>query len=210
MAIENMTIQLENISKRFGFEWIFKQVNYQFEFGEKYAVVGPNGSGKSTLLKIISGGLVPTSGNMHYSIPHKRVTDFEAASKEIVFAAPYISLIDDFTLEEMYDFHASFKKMKSASKEEFYEISQLGPHKNKFIKNFSSGMRQRLKLSLAFLTKSQVLLLDEPTSNFDTKAIDWYLSLVEQHADKRLLIIGSNQEYEFSFCSGQLSVADYK
>ena len=57
-----MNIQLENISKRYGFEWIFKQVNYQFEANKKYAIVGPNGSGKSTLLKIISGGLVPTSG----------------------------------------------------------------------------------------------------------------------------------------------------
>lgn len=205
-----MTIQLENISKRFGFEWIFKQVNFQFESGGKYAVVGPNGSGKSTLLKIISGGLVPTSGKLHYSIPHKRVTDFEAASKEIVFAAPYISLIDDFTLEEMYNFHTAFKMMKCASKEEFFTVSQLGPHKNKFIKNFSSGMRQRLKLSLAFLTQSQVLLLDEPTSNFDSKAIDWYLSLIDSYSADRLVIIGSNQEYEFNFCSSRLSVSDYK
>lgn len=205
-----MTIQLENISKRFGFEWIFKQVNFQFESGGKYAVVGPNGSGKSTLLKIISGGLVPTSGMMHYSIPHKRVTDVEAASKEIVFAAPYISLIDDFTLDEMYDFHASFKKMNCMSKEEFFTVSQLGMHKNKYIKNFSSGMRQRLKLSLAFLTSSQVLLLDEPTSNFDAKAIDWYLSLIDSYSADRLVIIGSNQEYEFNFCSNRLSVSDYK
>ncbi|MBK9329362.1 MAG: ABC transporter ATP-binding protein [Sphingobacteriales bacterium] len=205
-----MTIQLENISKRFGFEWIFKQVNFQFESGGKYAVVGPNGSGKSTLLKIVSGGLVPTSGKMHYSIPHKRVTDFEAASKEIVFAAPYISVIDDFTLEEMYDFHATFKKMNCESKEEFYAVSQLGMHKNKYIKNFSSGMRQRLKLALAFLTLSQVLLLDEPTSNFDTKAIDWYLSLIESYSDDRLVIVGSNQEYEYSFCTNTLIVSDYK
>lgn len=205
-----MTIQLENISKRYGFEWIFKKINYQFEAGKKYAIIGPNGSGKSTLLKVISGGLVPTSGKVNCSIPHKRVTDEIQMAKEISFAAPYISLIEDFSLEELYNFHASFKKMKTASKEEFFEISQLGIHKKKYIKNFSSGMKQRLKLSLAFLTESQVVLLDEPTSNFDMKAVDWYLQLMENYTQDRLVIIGSNQEYEYSFCDQKLPIADYK
>jgi ABC-type multidrug transport system ATPase subunit len=71
-------------------------------------------------------------------------------------------------------------------------------------------MKQRLKLSLAFLTDSQVLLLDEPTSNFDTKAIDWYLNLMENYTKDRLVIIGSNQEYEYGFCEKKLSIADYK
>lgn len=205
-----MNIQLENISKRYGFEWIFKQINYQFEQGEKYAIIGPNGSGKSTLLKIISGGLIPTSGKLNCSIPHKRVADDIEVAKEIAFTAPYISLIEDFTLEELYDFHSSFKRMKTISKEEFYDISQLGMHKKKYIKNFSSGMKQRLKLSLAFLTESQVLLLDEPTSNFDTKAIDWYLQMVKDYTNDRLVIVGSNQEYEYSFCEQRLVVSDYK
>jgi ATPase subunit of ABC transporter with duplicated ATPase domains len=67
-----------------------------------------------------------------------------------------------------------------------------------------------LKLSLAFLTNSDVLLLDEPTSNFDTKAIDWYLQLIENYTKDRLVIIGSNQEYEYSFCKEKLSIVDYK
>jgi ABC-type multidrug transport system ATPase subunit len=205
-----LIIQLENISKRFGFEWIFKKVNCQFEPSQQYAIVGPNGSGKSTLLKIISGGLVPTSGSLTCSVPHKRVTDDIEMAKEIAYAAPYISLIEDFTLEELYDFHASFKKMRTASKEEFLEISQLSIHRKKYIKNFSSGMKQRLKLSLAFLTDSQVLLLDEPTSNFDAKAIDWYLQLIEHYSKDRLVIVGSNQEYEYSFCKSKLDIMSYK
>lgn len=205
-----MTITLENISKRFGFEWIFKQVNYRFEQDEKYAVVGPNGSGKSTLLKIISGGLVPTAGKVHYSIGEKSLQDETQIAKEIMYAAPYISLLEDFTLSELYDFHASFKKMKTTSKAEFMSIAQLEAHQQKYVKNFSSGMRQRLKLSFAFLSESSVLLLDEPTSNFDTKAIDWYVDMIKKYTENRLVIIGSNQEYEFDFCTYQLSVLSYK
>ena len=205
-----MVISMENISKRFGFEWIFKNVNYQFETDKRYAIVGPNGSGKSTLLKIISGGLTPTSGRVFFKVPHVRTPTDELIASEIAFAAPYISLIEEFSLSELYDFHTSFKKMHCNSKEEFLEILQLSAHKNKFIKNFSSGMRQRLKLGLAFLTRSQVLLLDEPTSNFDTKTIDWYHTLVTKFTADRLLVIGSNQEHEMSFCTDKLSVMDFK
>ena len=110
----------------------------------------------------------------------------------------------------MYQFHASFKKMKTTSVNDFFEISQLGMHKNKYIKNFSSGMKQRLKLSLAFMTDSSVLLLDEPTSNFDKKAIDWYLQLIEKYTQNRTLIIGSNQTYEYDFCQESINILNYK
>lgn len=205
-----MEIILQNISKRYGFEWIFKQINYNFEQYKHYAIVGPNGSGKSTLLKVISGGLVPTSGKLTYKKNNGKELEVMDVAKEIVYAAPYISLIDDYTLSELYDFHASFKKMNIANKDEFMEVSQLGIHQHKYIKNFSSGMRQRLKLSLAFLTQSPIILLDEPTSNFDAKAIDWYLQMIEKYATNRTLIIGSNQEYEYNFCAHKLSITDYK
>jgi ABC-type multidrug transport system ATPase subunit len=205
-----MHIRLENISKRYGFEWIVRQVSFQFESGRKYAVTGPNGSGKSTLLKIISGGLTPTSGRVQYSLLHNRVTDAFEAAREISFAAPYISLVEEFTLEELYAFHASFKTMIVSGKDEFLERSGLYPHRKKYIRNFSSGMKQRLKLSLAFFTESKALLLDEPTSNFDAAAIEWYHQLIEKHSSGRLVIIGSNQPYEYACCDALLPVVNFK
>lgn len=199
-----MTISLQHISKRFGFEWIFKQVQFNFEAGGKYAIIGPNGSGKSTLLKIISGGLTPTSGKINYG------EDEEKAVQKIVYAAPYISLIEDFSLEEMYHFHTSFKQLYTQDAQEFYAVCELEKHKSKYIKNFSSGMRQRLKLTFAFLTQSDIILLDEPTSNFDVKAIDWYQHMKEKYVGNRTLIIGSNQPYEYEDCSNNLNIMDYK
>lgn len=82
--------------------------------------------------------------------------------------------------------------------------------KNKAVKYFSSGMKQRLKLALAFCSDTALLMLDEPTSNLDTQGVDWYLSLVEQFSTGRLTIICSNQEHEYSFCKNRLSITDYK
>jgi len=81
---------------------------------------------------------------------------------------------------------------------------------HKAIKNFSSGMKQRVKLALAFCSDTQILLLDEPTSNLDQQGVEWYLSLIEQCSSNRLVIVCSNQEQEYGFCDERINVEDYK
>jgi ABC-type multidrug transport system ATPase subunit len=205
-----MNIQLKDISKRFGKEWIFKNINYQFESNEKYAIIGHNGSGKSTLLKVISNGLMPTLGSINYSIPHKRtLSDFEI-NQQIAFAAPYISLIEEFTLKELFTFHTSLQKLYIQDFNQFLDIVELKAHQHKLLKNFSSGMKQRTKLALTILSKTDTLLLDEPTSNLDSKSIQWYFNLIEQYTKDRITIIGSNQSYEYEFCKHSINILDYK
>ncbi len=204
-----MNIQLDDISKKFGKEWIFKHVNYQFE-SNKYAIIGHNGSGKSTLLKIIANGLMPTSGKIAYSIPNKKsLTEFEI-NQQIAFTAPYISIIEEFSLREIYNFHTSLKKLAIEDFKTFIQLIQLEKHQDKLLKNFSSGMKQRVKLALTILSDTQALLLDEPTSNLDTKGIEWYHQLIEQYSNNRIIIIGSNQAHEYSFCNAQINVLDFK
>jgi ABC-type multidrug transport system ATPase subunit len=81
---------------------------------------------------------------------------------------------------------------------------------NKLIKYFSSGMKQRLKLALAFCSDTPILMLDEPTSNLDSQGVDWYLGLVQQYAKDRLTIICSNQAHEYEFCAERLNISDFK
>ncbi|MBP8249426.1 MAG: ATP-binding cassette domain-containing protein, partial [Chitinophagales bacterium] len=65
-----MKITLNNLSKRFNYEWIFRDINYTFESRNAYALIGPNGSGKSTLLKILSGQLSPSLGTITFANPN--------------------------------------------------------------------------------------------------------------------------------------------
>jgi ABC-type multidrug transport system ATPase subunit len=71
-------------------------------------------------------------------------------------------------------------------------------------------MRQRTKLALAFCSDTAVLALDEPTSNLDNQGTDWYLNLVERFAQGRLVLVGSNQAHEYSFCKSEIQILDYK
>jgi ABC-type multidrug transport system ATPase subunit len=206
----NITISLQKIGRRFNREWIFKQVDHTFTQGQSYAILGPNGSGKSTLLQILNGSLTPSSGVLAYTL-NGAPLEPENVFKYLSLAAPYLEVIEEFSLVEMIDFHFKFKTyLPGLDSDKVIGLLGFEASKNKLIRYFSSGMKQRLKLALAFCADTPLLMLDEPTSNLDTQGVDWYLSLVQQFATGRLVIICSNQEHEYSFCKHRLLITDYK
>lgn len=205
-----MIITLQNIGRRFNRDWIFKGVDYTFTSGESYAILGPNGSGKSTLLQVLNGSLSPSVGKIDFTNDGKPV-EIDTVFTHLSLAAPYLELIEEFSMSEMVDFHFRFKSFKQGmDKAQLIELLNLPKSTNKLIKYFSSGMKQRLKLALAFCADTPMLMLDEPTSNLDTQGVDWYLNLVQQFAAGRLTIVCSNQEHEYGFCNHRLSIVDYK
>jgi len=205
-----MQITLNNIGRRFNREWIFRGISYTFNNQDSYAVLGANGSGKSTLLQVLNGSLAPSAGKLSYSLQGQNIEP-ENIFTYLSLAAPYLELIEEFTLNEVIDFHFKFKNFKSGlDKAALTEVLNLQGSQNKMIRYFSSGMKQRLKLALAFCADTPMLMLDEPTSNLDNQGIDWYLNLVEKYSAGRLTIICSHQEHEYSFCKHHLNIADYK
>lgn len=204
-----MKIELLGVSKRFNYEWIFRDLNYNFESSNSYAITGQNGSGKSTLLKIISGQLSPSEGSISYY--HQKSIPVENIYTEVAFTAPYIELVDDFSLFEYLQFHFSFKKVLNGhTLTELLEISGLQKHRNKSLKTFSSGMKQRVKLITTILSDTKLLLLDEPSSNLDAAGVLWYQQLMDQYRSERIVIVGSNMEREYLFCNKTLNIAEYK
>ena len=108
-----MKITLENLSKKYHREWIFKNITLELESGTSYAITGHNGSGKSTLIQIISGATLQSSGNITYSCSNQIAAD--EIYQHISFASPYLELIEEFTLYEFLVFHFKYKKLKSGT-----------------------------------------------------------------------------------------------
>jgi len=205
-----MKIIANQLSKRFNREWIFRNFTYEFVTGKTYALVGPNGSGKSTLLQVLFGQMPPSKGTVLYSNEKNRILDAEVY-QHISIATPYMELIDEFTLEEMVSFHFSFKSVREkATLAEVIEKMELQDARKKVISNFSSGMRQRLKLALAFFSQSEVFFLDEPTTNLDAKSIDWYWKNLTPILDKSIIIIASNQATEYPQTAENINILNYK
>lgn len=205
-----MTIRLDNVGKRYRMDWIFRKLNGTFESGERWAILGPNGSGKSTLLKVLSGHLTPSKGEIYFEdqgIPLKE----DAVYKKISYAAPYIELIEEFTLEEAIRFHAKLKPLLPGfSPAALYDLLALPRTRQKEIRFFSSGMKQRLKLALAVCSDTPVLLLDEPATNLDVQGIEWYKQLISDYAANRLVIIASNDPHDAEFCGKHLGIMAFK
>jgi ABC-type multidrug transport system ATPase subunit len=204
-----MRINLADVGRRFNKEWIFRNISTEFVSGNSYAILGPNGSGKSTLLSILTGNLSPSEGEIKFF--QDQEIGVEQIYKHISLAAPYLELVETFTLRELIDFHFKFKPFTAGlSAKELISILGLEKSANKEIKYFSSGMKQRTKLGLACCSSTPILFLDEPTSNLDVQGIDWYRELIEKFTKNKLTIIGSNQIHEYDFCTSQLQIADFK
>jgi len=206
-----MRITLTNIGKRYNTEWIFRKVDQDFITGEHCVILGGNGSGKSTLLQVIAGSMMSSEGTIDYALGEKRIST-ENIYNHISFASPYLDLFEEYTLREAVKFHSNFKPLLNGiSTESFIALTQLGKAADKQIKYYSSGMKQRVRLALAILSDTPLLLLDEPASNLDKKAIDWYQMLVNDHSKNRLILVCSNQqEYEYSFCKRELHIEEFK
>jgi len=204
-----MKIDLAKLGKRYNYEWIFRALDYQFTTGTAYAILGHNGSGKSTLLNIISGYLSPTEGSVAHSYQNRPLTP-DNLYRYLAFTAPYLELIEEFTLQELVQYHVRFRKMRTTSTHDFMQRLYLQKAKDKFIKDFSSGMKQRLKLGLAIYSDAPLLLLDEPTTNLDQEGINWYLEHVQQNRRDRLTIVSSNVAHEYSFCDESIQITDYQ
>jgi len=211
LTFGGMKITLQNISKRYNTQWIFRNVNFEFSAENPCVILGANGSGKSTLLQLISGTISPSGGKIEYSTNGHHI-EIENIFRQLSFAAPYLELIEEYTLEEMLKFHVAFKSFfENLSIEKIIEILRLENAKNKPLKNFSSGMKQRVKLGLAILSNTPLLLLDEPCSNLDKSGIEWYQSLIEQYRKNRLVIVCSNQQqHEHAFCTQPLNIENFK
>lgn len=204
-----LKIDLKDAGRRFNKEWIFRNFTYSFHSAGKYAILGPNGSGKSTLLSVILGSLAPSEGTIIYT--GEQEIPVEKIYKQISFAAPYLDLVEEFTLQETIDFHFKFKNFHpDINAVQLMDLLGLGKAQDKALKYFSSGMKQRTKLALACCTDTPILLLDEPTSNLDRQGMAWYQELINRFSTDRLVFVGSNQEEEYSFCAHQIQITDYK
>ncbi len=206
-----MDIEVENISKSFLHHIIFRGVNLSIAEGSKWALLGGNGSGKSTLLKVLASSLSPSSGTVSYTSNGEVLTPSEIV-KNISFSGPYLDVIEPFTFPELIAFHQKFKPFEDGiTAKDVLEISQLTPVAKKKISGYSSGMKQRVKLSLAILSKTPVLLLDEPHTNLDAKAIQWYRETMEKYASEKTVVIASNRiEEEYFMAENTLEVNDFK
>lgn len=205
-----LSLTATSLGKKFNRNWIFRNAELNLISGDILAITGRNGSGKSTLLQMLAGYYSPSEGIISWKVNGKEIIR-EDIFRYIGFASPYMELIEELTLKELFQFYFSLKKNDSFFIDEIIETSALRAAAGKPIKEFSSGMKQRVKITMALCSNMPFVFLDEPFSNLDAAGITWYKNLLAQNSANRIIIICSNSiTAEIESCNNQLSVDDWK
>lgn len=204
-------IDLIQGGKRFNAEWIFRSLDLNLKSGDRVVFIGGNGSGKSTALRTLLGYGTLSEGTLTYRKDGKNIKQPDLYT-HVSYCAPYLDLYEELTLKEFAKFHFSLKPgLEEMGESDFAELIELEKAADKPIKFFSSGMKQRVRLGIALFSLVDVVFLDEPTVNLDSKAIDWYGNMIEKFKNNRIFIVASNNEKrEFFFCDRKIEIEKYR
>lgn len=161
-----------SLSKAFGPVKAVANINLHVHEGEIYGLVGPDGAGKTTLLRMICGLITPDEGEVRLAGYLSR--DIEQAKEYLGYMPQRFSLYGDLTVMENINFFAAMynlnKKTIAERADEILTITNLGAFKNRWADNLSGGMKQKLSLTCALITRPQILVLDEPTYGVDPES----------------------------------------
>ncbi|MBN2040559.1 MAG: ABC transporter ATP-binding protein [Spirochaetes bacterium] len=202
-----ITIKAENLFKSFN-RPVLKNLNFTFSTGRAVAVTGHNGAGKSTLLEIIAGIKQPGRGKLRYEV-NSEETDLRHLRGDIGFSSMRVNPYGELTALENIEFVSGVDPSDNVSDgkaEEFLKRFNLLNDRNKQVKYFSSGMKQRLRLILATLHDPHVLILDEPGANLDSDGREMIYSYIESVKKDKLVIIATNEEAEADICEDRITL----
>lgn len=202
-------ISTQNLGKKFSKDWLYRNVSYQFNAGNSYAVLGRNGSGKSTLLLHLASFYGGGVGTISYTKLGVSITP-ERFYHHYSLVSPLLELPEE---QQVYEFLKHYFTIKPIANDmtvaTVLEAINLKAASGRNIKELSSGMKQRLKLAMAFYSDVPVLFLDEPCTNLDALSINWYAETIEQIKHNKLIIVASNNPAEYAFCDERIEIETF-
>ena len=175
---------------------VFKQINTKISAGSHVVINGQNGSGKSTLGKILAGQLTSTQGSIVWK-ENEQVIPQESVLLASSYSGPSATLHPQMSIEEILHFHGMFRPWREgANPRKCLQDAGLSTHMGVRFAELSSGMKQRVLLTVSLCTKSGLVVLDEPCANLDRSGIDWYQRQLSEFPSSSTLVICTNDRPE--------------
>jgi len=165
-------IRISGLTKTFGPNQAVRDVSLQVCEGEIFGLVGPDGAGKTTLLRMICGLITPDKGQV--MLMGKTPDRLEESRENLGYMPQRFSLYGDLTVMENINFFGSMYKLEREiirqRADEILELTNLLAFKDRLADNLSGGMKQKLALTCALVTRPALLVLDEPTYGVDPES----------------------------------------
>lgn len=211
--MNNVEIICEHLSKTFSGKTIFKNLSFKISSAQSLSITGGNGSGKSTLIKIMANLIHSSKGKISV-LENNIVIPEDKCFHKIGFVSPYLNLYDELTGFENLDFFYKLKSISENSAEKkinnILKKVNLYEKRNEYVKNYSSGMKQRLKIAFAVMNEPDILLMDEPRTNLDKPGIGMVYDISKEQKERGILIIATNEEDDIKLCGNTLNIENYK
>jgi polar amino acid transport system ATP-binding protein len=191
-------IQVDNISKKFGKNVIFKKISFEIKENEKLLIIGPSGCGKTTLIRCLNGLEKTNEGNILLNGVNIKDIDDSSLKSKIGMVFQNFNLFPHLSVKENVSLAPSL--LKIGTKEEINKRVKSLLNKvhilnksNEYPKTLSGGERQRVAIARALATNPEVILFDEPTSSLDPEVAKDFLDLVNELAATTTIVIVSHE-----------------
>ena len=190
-------LSLENITKRFGYRCILKDISFSIETGEFVTLIGNNGAGKSTLLRIISTLSKPTHGRIIFKGTNQKESLREWRQKIGIISHENRLYGDLSSVENLRVFGTLYgvedlesKTDQVLQKTDLFHVAHLP------VGNLSSGMKKRLMIARLMLCKPEILILDEPFAGLDQHSNQWFQNYLTAFHDQGGTVIMVTHQLE--------------
>jgi ABC-2 type transport system ATP-binding protein len=204
-------VQAENLVKNFGEVKALNGLSFEVKNQEIYGLIGPNGAGKTTALRIVSTLLLPNSGAI--TVFGRNVVHEAAEVRQIISYLPeeagsYKNLSGLEYLEFMAKFTGKSQEAVESIMEDAAEISGLGERLKHKTKTYSKGMKRRLLVARALMTKPKLAVLDEPTAGLDVLHSYHVRQIIKQHVAKHKVsvLLSSHNMLEVEYLCGRVAL----
>lgn len=177
-----LVLELQNVTKRFKNGRGVENISFSINKGEIFGLLGPNGAGKTTLMKCIVALCRPDSGKI-FIHGHNVDEQYEQAMKSVGALISGVEAFDYLTAYENLKLAARlYPELEESRVNEVLHWVGMEPHKDEKLKTFSTGMRQRIYLAAALLSKPSFVILDEPTNGLDIEGKHDFQQLISRLA----------------------------
>ena len=182
-------IEVKNVTKKFDDKIIVESLILNVKQGETIGIVGRNGSGKTVLLKMICGLYIPTSGDI-------TINSNKSNAEKLGVLIDSNFLNDETGFYNLKLLSQLGVKIKEDKIYEILNLVGLDPYNKTKYKNYSMGMKQKLKLANALMYDSEILILDEPFNGLDKDSVNHFRNIILQYKKQKKTILLTSHNYE--------------
>jgi ABC-2 type transport system ATP-binding protein len=188
-------IRVENLTKYYGERLAVDSITFNIERGEIVGFLGPNGAGKSTTMKMVTGFLMPSSGDV-FVADHDMTRESLQGRRHLGYLPEIVPLYYDMTTRGYLRFAGRLRGLdqKTAARrvDEVVETCALQEYRDVILAKLSKGYRQRVGLAQSIIHDPEVLILDEPTIGIDPIQVAHTRQLIKQLGENRTILLSSH------------------